>query len=49
MWTDPDGNFVPETEQYRSPNGTLYPADFPKAEIPGLVWNDPPMAPEPVA
>ena len=44
MWQDHDGNEV--TGQYRAPDGTLYPSDFPKAEIPGLVWVEP--APEPV-
>lgn len=47
MWKDSDGNDAPASAQYRAPNGTLYPSDFPKAEVPGLVWAEPEPHPEP--
>lgn len=46
MWKDQDGNEIGADAQYRAPDGTLYPSDFPKSEIPGLVWVEP-VLPDP--
>ena len=36
MWIDQQGNQTTNAEAYRAPNGTLYPPNFPRSEIPGL-------------
>lgn len=43
MWIDANGNQV--TGQYTAPNGTTYPASFPRNEIPGLTEVPDPVVP----
>lgn len=42
MWINETGSIVIEHDAYTTPDGTQYPAAFPKAEIPGLT-----QAPDP--
>lgn len=47
MWKDPDGNTI--EGQYVAADGTIYPANFPREEIPGLTEHpDPVVVPTPV-
>lgn len=43
MWKDQDNNTV--DGQYTAPNGTTYPAAFPREEIPGLTEHPDPVVP----
>ena len=45
MWKDQVGVSVGDAEPYTAPDGTQYPGNFPKAEIPGLVWEADPVTP----
>lgn len=46
MWTD--GNqMIADHDAYIAPDGTQYPGNFPKDQIPGLVLVPPPPPPEP--
>ena len=36
MYCDEQLNVVRDNEQYTAPNGTTYPAAYPKSEIPGI-------------
>lgn len=37
MWINSENNIVLEDSEYVSPEGTRYPRNFPRSEIPGLV------------
>lgn len=37
IWTDETLRVIDDSSDYAAPNGTVYPAGFPKSEIPGLV------------
>lgn len=53
MWTNQHGATVRDNEPYTAPDGTQYPGNFPKGEIPGLTFvADPeptPQTPEQLA
>lgn len=36
MWRSPAGDVIDDSDQYVAENGTTYPWNFPKSEIPGL-------------
>lgn len=37
MWIDQKGEAIPTNAQYVAPNGTTYPWNFPRDEIPGAI------------
>jgi len=50
MWKDEAGNLIDDGAQYMAPDGTVFPQDFPKDEIAGLVRvpdTSPPAPPPP--